>query len=124
MRRKDVTPEQMLNGGQVICGRNATRRLLNSAMKRRRASRMPIPKGGARRSSASRTAMTSASSTACSSSSATSGTRTTAASAPIVRTEDGAAVPGRLACYKGEFDDHVSYDPEREPRDWKLKREA
>ena len=34
MRRCDVTPEQMLKGGQVICGRNATRRGLNNAMKR------------------------------------------------------------------------------------------
>ncbi|MGZ9074121.1 MAG: hypothetical protein ACXW3G_14720, partial [Rhodoplanes sp.] len=34
MRRADVKPAQMLNGGQVICGRNATRLQLNLAMKR------------------------------------------------------------------------------------------
>jgi exodeoxyribonuclease-5 len=33
MRREDVSPEQMLRGGQVICGRNATRRLLNAEIK-------------------------------------------------------------------------------------------
>ena len=34
MPRHAVTPEQMLRGGQVICGRNATRTQLNIAMKR------------------------------------------------------------------------------------------
>ena len=34
MPRLGVTPEQMLRGGQVICGRNATRVQLNNAMKR------------------------------------------------------------------------------------------
>ena len=33
MRRTDVAPEQLLRGGQVICGRNATRLQLNAAMK-------------------------------------------------------------------------------------------
>jgi exodeoxyribonuclease-5 len=30
----DVTPEQCLRGGQVICGLNATRLQLNNAMRR------------------------------------------------------------------------------------------
>ena len=34
MRKQDVTPEQALRGGQVICGRNATRLQLNTAMRR------------------------------------------------------------------------------------------
>ena len=34
MPRLGVMPEQMLRGGQVICGRNATRIQLNIAMKR------------------------------------------------------------------------------------------
>ena len=33
MRRTDVAAEQLLRGGQVICGRNATRLHLNAAMK-------------------------------------------------------------------------------------------
>ena len=33
LRRDQVGPEQMLRGGQVICGRNATRIQLNTAMK-------------------------------------------------------------------------------------------
>jgi exodeoxyribonuclease-5 len=34
MRKMDVTPEQALKGGQVICGRNATRFELNNAMRK------------------------------------------------------------------------------------------
>ena len=34
MRKSDVTPEQALRGGQVICGMNATRLQLNNAMRR------------------------------------------------------------------------------------------
>src|SRR4029079_10876095 len=34
MRKMDVTPEQCLRGGQVICGLNATRLGLNNAMRR------------------------------------------------------------------------------------------
>ncbi|MBX6746246.1 MAG: AAA family ATPase, partial [Acetobacteraceae bacterium] len=34
MRKTDVTPEQALRGGQVICGLNATRLQLNNAMRR------------------------------------------------------------------------------------------
>ena len=34
MRKMDVTPEQCLRGGQVICGLNATRLQLNNAMRR------------------------------------------------------------------------------------------
>ena len=34
MRKGDVTPEQALRGGQLICGMNATRLQLNNAMRR------------------------------------------------------------------------------------------
>src|SRR5215471_20879564 len=34
MSSRDVTPEQLLHGGQVICGKNATRFALNNAMRR------------------------------------------------------------------------------------------
>jgi hypothetical protein len=34
MRKMDVTPEQCLRGGQVICGLNATRLQLNNATRR------------------------------------------------------------------------------------------
>ena len=66
MPRSSVTPEQMLRGGQVICGRNATRIQLNIAMKREAGFDTVYPTGERRmarrrRSSASRTGTTSAS---------------------------------------------------------------
>ena len=46
MPRLGVTPEQMLRGGQVICGRNATRVQLNNAMKRAAGFDTVYPTGG------------------------------------------------------------------------------
>ena len=43
--RSGVDPEQLLNGGQVICGRNDTRRLLNAAMKQAAGFRRVYPEG-------------------------------------------------------------------------------
>jgi exodeoxyribonuclease-5 len=34
MRKQDVSPDQALRGGQVICGMNATRLQLNNVMRR------------------------------------------------------------------------------------------
>ena len=74
-RAATSTPEQLLSGGQVICGRNATR--LHAQRRheaRRRVRRRLSRRAAARRSSASRTGTTSGWSTACSSSSPTSRT--------------------------------------------------
>ena len=46
MPRLGVMPEQMLRGGQVICGRNATRVQLNNAMKRAAGFDTVYPTGG------------------------------------------------------------------------------
>ena len=48
MPRHSVTPEQMLRGGQVICGRNATRTQLNIAIKRAAGFDTVYPTGEAR----------------------------------------------------------------------------
>ena len=57
MRKMDVTPEQCLRGGQVICGLNATRLQLNNAMRRAAGLRrwLAADRLAAKRSSASRT---------------------------------------------------------------------
>ena len=39
------------------------------------------------------------------------------------RTEDGMALPDRHGFYKGAFDDHVAFDPDRNLRDWEAKAE-
>ena len=112
---QDVAPEQLLNGGQVICGRNATRRILNAAMKQaagfraalsggpRREDHLPQepqrPRPGQRHVPRAR--------------------RHPGRGRPLLQrrrlaTEDGEAVPGRQRFYKGHFDDHVSLDPDRD----------
>jgi exodeoxyribonuclease-5 len=125
MRRSDVAPEQMLKGGQVICGKNATRIQLNLAMKGA-AGFLGIYPGGIGEKliclknrndlglvngmfldledieDADELSFTAA-----------------------VRTEDGQRIGGereRFRIYKGHFDEHVAPDPERERRDhWKKK---
>jgi hypothetical protein len=46
MSRHEVSPAQMLQGGQVICGTNATRRRLNTAMKGAAGFEADYPTGG------------------------------------------------------------------------------
>jgi exodeoxyribonuclease-5 len=45
MRRSDVDASPLLNAGQVICGRNATRMQLNLAMKQAAGFAAPYPTG-------------------------------------------------------------------------------
>ncbi|MCB1377320.1 MAG: AAA family ATPase [Alphaproteobacteria bacterium] len=125
MRRADVAPEQMLKGGQVICGKNATRIQLNLAMKGAAGFNGFYPGGQGEKliclknrndlglvngmfldleniEDADELSFTAA-----------------------VRTEDGQRIGGereRFRIYKGHFDEHVAPDPERERRDhWKKK---
>ena len=44
---------------------------------------------------------------------AESGTRATLAFTATVTTEDGVAIAGRQRFYKGHYDDHIAFDPER-----------
>ena len=57
MSRHEVSPAQMLHGGQVICGTHATRRRLNTAMKGAAGFDADYPAGPAKRSSACAIAM-------------------------------------------------------------------
>jgi exodeoxyribonuclease-5 len=128
MRRTDVDPEQMLRGGQVICGKNATRKQLNLAMKRAAGFDGAYPGGQGEKiiclknrndlglvngmflelvdiEDADELSFTA-----------------------TITTEDGQKIGGsngkreRFRIYKGHFDEHVTPDPERERRDhWKKK---
>ncbi len=133
MRRTDVAPKQMLRGGQVICGRNATRVQLNLAMKRAAGFEGVYPTGEARNGSREKII--------CLKNRNDLGIvngmflelgdvrdeNETCFSA-TVRTEDGALVggtedkPERHHIYKGHFDDHVHVDPERGRRDHWIKK--
>lgn len=133
MRRTDVAPEQMLRGGQVICGRNATRIYLNLAIKQAAGFDQVYPAGEARNGHAEKII--------CLKNRNDIGIvngmflelgdvrdeNETSFSA-TVRTEDGDVVggtedkPERHHIYKGHFDDHVQLDQERGRRDHWIKK--
>lgn len=128
MRQADITPAQMLKGGQVICGRNATRVQLNLAMKRAAGFDGVYPKGKGEK-------------IICLKNRADLGLvngmfldlteiedEDELSFTAVIDTEDGEKVGGgggtreRFRIYKGHFDDHIAPDRERERRDhWKKK---
>ena len=124
MRRDQIGPEQMLRGGQVICGRNSTRLQLNLAMKRAAGFPGTYPTGDGEKIICLKNRndlglvngmfvdlddvqdLDELSFTA------------------TVTTEDGQRVGGTgngrqasFRIYKGHFDEHIAPDPERERRD-------
>jgi exodeoxyribonuclease-5 len=127
MPRASVAPEQMLRGGQMICGRNATRIHLNVTMKRAAGFDGVYPTGERRYGQAEKII--------CLKNrhdlgivngmflelSDVRGENEVSFSA-IIRTEDGEPVgptnseAARYVIYKGHFDDHVQRDPERDRR--------
>jgi exodeoxyribonuclease-5 len=133
MRRTDVGPEQMLRGGQVICGRNATRIQLNVAMKRAAGFAGVYPTGEVRDGSPEKII--------CLKNRNDLGIvngmflelgdirdEDAHSFSATVRTEDGDVVggtaekPQRHRLYKGHFDDHVVLDRERDRRDHWIRK--
>jgi exodeoxyribonuclease-5 len=133
MPRPGVLPEQMLRGGQVICGRNATRVQLNNAMKRAACFDTVYPTG--RNGNGSREKII------CLKNRHDLGIvngmfleladvrdENEIGFSATIRTEDGDPVGPtdsdavRYVIYKGHFDDHVLRDPNRERRDHCVKR--
>jgi exodeoxyribonuclease-5 len=139
LSRRDVTPENLLNGGQVICGRNATRYELNNAMRRAAGfdHRSPLPTSpkekliclkndGTRNLINGMFVEMADAHEVVSPSGFSDGTRFSA----VVVTEEGDLVGGldrrgnqqRQLVYAGHFLDHIALDPDRHERDWKLKK--
>jgi exodeoxyribonuclease V len=132
MRKMDITPEQALRGGQVICGMNATRLQLNNAMRRAAGfDTGPLPTGPGEK-------------IVCLKNQNDLGLingmfltlddvvdEGSLFFSARVTTEDGAKLgppgpdgnPGRLRIYKGHFEDHVAFDRDRHERDWRKKRQ-
>lgn len=131
MRKQDVTPEQALRGGQVICGLNATRLQLNNAL--RRAAGISggwLPTGPHEK-------------IICLKNQNDLGLingmfltlddivdEGSLFFSAVVTDEDGNTIgtPGqdgrreRLRLYKGHFEDHHALDKDRHDRDWRAKR--
>ena len=131
MRKSDITPDQALRSGQLICGMNATRLQLNNAM--RAAAGLggtTLPTGAAEKIICLKNQNDLG---------LINGMFLTLEDivdegslffSAVVADEDGRRVApvdangraGRLRIYKGHFEDHVAFDRERHDRDWRDKR--
>ena len=122
MRRTDVAPEQLLRGGQVICGRNATRLHLNAAMKHAAGFAGAHPVGGGEKIICLKNRHDLGLINGMFVSLADIRHEGPLEFNATLTTEDGVAIAGRHRFYKGHYDDHVHLDPERSRRDWKAMR--
>lgn len=131
LRKGDITPDQALRGGQLICGLNATRLQLNNAMRAAAGfCGTYLPTGATEKIICLKNQNDLG---------LINGMFLTLEGivdegslyfSAIVHDEDGRRVgpldrdgrPGRLRVYKGHFEDHVANDPKRHDRDWKDKR--
>jgi exodeoxyribonuclease-5 len=132
MPKMDLTPEQLLRGGQVICGMNATRLQLNNAM--RRAAGFGdgwLPSGPGEKIICLKnqndlglingmfvTLEDIVDEGSLFFSAKLSDDQGNHVGPPAV---DGGR--GRLRIYKGHFEDHVAFDKHRQDRDWKARRQ-
>lgn len=134
MCKMDVTPEQALKGGQVICGRNATRFELNNAM--RRAAGFGdggiLPSGPMEKIICLKNQnelglingmFITLEDIVDESTHYFSARAQDEDGQPVGPLLDADGTRGRLRFYKGHFEDHLAFDPHRHDRDWKVKRQ-
>ena len=122
MRRSDVAPDQLVRGGQVICGRNATRIHLNGAMKQAAGFTNTHPHGSGEKIICLKNRHDLGLVNGMFVSLADVRNEGPLDFSATVTTEDGVAIGGRQRFYKGHYDDHVTPDPDRFRRDWKQVR--
>ena len=131
MRKMDVTPEQCLRGGQVICGLNATRLQLNNAM--RRAAGYDegwLPTGSGEKIICLKNqndlglinGMFLTLEDIVDEGSLFFSAKVTDEEGNLVGRVGAEGKRERLRIYKGHFEDHFAFDRERHDRDWKNKR--
>ncbi len=131
MRKMDVTPEQCLRGGQVICGLNATRLQLNNAM--RQAAGFEdgcLPTGRGEKIICLKNQNDLGLINGMFVSLEDIVDEGSLFFSAMVTDEEGNSIgrPGadgkreQLRIYKGHFEDHLAFDRHRHDRDWKDKR--
>jgi exodeoxyribonuclease V len=124
MPRRDVSPEQMLKGGQVLCGSNATRRGLNMSMKRAAGFMHDLPTGSGEKIIClkNRHDLGLINGMFLSLSDVHQDARNEVSFSATVQTEDGQEIAGRQHFWRGEYDDHIVFDRDRGRRDAQVRR--
>jgi exodeoxyribonuclease-5 len=124
MSRHEVGPAQMLQGGQVICGTNATRRWLNTAMKRAAGFDADYPTGAGEKIICLRNRhdLGLINGMFLTLTEVRQDPDDAFAFSAMVETEDGVSLGGRQSFWRGEYADHIAYDPERGRREWQIRR--
>ena len=122
MRRTEIGPQQMLRGGQVICGRNNTRTFLNTAMKQAAGFSGVLPEGGGEKIICLKNRHDLGLVNGMFVSLGDIRSEDQVSFSATITTEDGVEVAQRQQFYRGHYDDHVSLDPDRFQRDWKSMR--
>ena len=124
MSQRDVMPGQMLNGGQVICGRNATRRRLNMAMKQSAGFGADYPTGAGEKIIClrNRNDLGLINGMFLTLSAVRPHPHNPRAFRAEIETEDGLAIQGEQEFWLGEYDDHVLFNPNRNRHEWQARR--
>ena len=120
MSRHEVGPAQMLQGGQVICGTHAMRRRLNTTMKRAAGFDADYPAGAGEKIICLRNRhdLGLINGMFLTLSDVRAHPHNDRAFRAGVQTDDGTCVSGTQDFWRGEFDDHVRFDPDRHRREW------
>jgi exodeoxyribonuclease-5 len=124
MPRRDVSPGQMLRGGQVLCGSNATRRGLNMSMKRAAGFTHDLPTGSGEKIIClkNRHDLGLINGMFLSLIDVHHQQGNEVSFTATVRTEDGQEISGPQHFWRGEYDDHIVFDRDRSRRDAYLRR--
>ena len=132
MHKGDITPEQALCGGQLICGMNATRLQLNNAMRAAAGlSGTMLPTGAGEKIICLKNqndlglinGMFLTLEDIVDEGSLYFSAKVTDEDGRRVGRTDHEAQTGRLRIYKGHFEDHIAFDRDRNDRDWKDKKQ-
>ncbi len=124
MSRHDVTPAQLLHGGQVICGTNAMRRRLNMAMKQAAGFAADYPTGAGEKIICLRNRhdLGLINGMFLTLSAVQPHPHNPRAFRAEIETEDGVAIGGAQDFWRGEYDDHLLFDPNRNRHEWSVRR--
>jgi len=114
----------MLQGGQVICGTNATRRWLNTAMKRAAGFGVDYPTGSGEKIIClkNRHDLGLINGMFLTLTQVRQDPDDAFAFSAMVETEDGTSIGERQSFWRGEYADHIAFDPERGRREWQVRR--